>query len=138
MKKVVALVLTLALLLTACAALAEKTQLTLWSIAVESDANRPAYEAAIKAFNEENPDFEIVMEVTENEAYKTKIKAAMSDGTNLPDIFFTWSMAFLGDFVEAGRVLCLDDVLPRKLMDQVKKMSGRSVPADIAALILVL
>ena len=112
MKKVFALVLTLALLLSATAAFAEKTQLTLWSIAVESDANRPAYEAAIAAFNAENPDYEIVMEVTENEAYKTKIKAAMSDGTNLPDIFFTWSMAFLGDFVEAGRVLCLDEYIP--------------------------
>ena len=52
------------------------------------------------------------MEATENEAYKTKIKAAMSAGTDLPDIFFTWSMSFLGDFVDAGRVYCLDDVLP--------------------------
>ncbi len=112
MKKVFALVLTLALLLSATAAFAEKTQLTLWSIAVESDANRPAYEAAIAAYNAENADFELVMEVTENEAYKTKIKAAMSDGTGLPDIFFTWSMAFLGDFVEAGRVLCLDEYIP--------------------------
>ena len=34
MKKVFALVLTLALLLSATAAFAEKTQLTLWSIAV--------------------------------------------------------------------------------------------------------
>ena len=112
MKKVFALVLTLALLLSATAAFAEKTQLTLWSIAVESDANRPAYEAAIAAYNAENADFELVMEVTENEAYKTKIKAAMSDGTGLPDIFFTWSMAFLGDFVDAGRVLCLDEYIP--------------------------
>ena len=112
MKKVFALVLTLALLLSATAAFAEKTQLTLWSIAVESDANRPAYEAAIAAYNAENADFELVMEVTENEAYKTKIKAAMSDGNNLPDIFFTWSMAFLGDFVEAERVLCLDEYIP--------------------------
>ena len=112
MKKVVALVLTLALLLTACAALAEKTQLTLWSIAVDSDANTPAYKKAIEDYNASNEDFEIVMEATQNEDYKTKIKAAMSAGEGLPDIFFTWSMSFLGDFVEAGRVYCLDDVLP--------------------------
>ena len=112
MKKVVALVLTLALLLTACAALAEKTQLTLWSIAVDSDANTPAYKKAIEDYNASNEDFEIVMEATQNEDYKTKIKAAMIDGNNLPDIFFSWSMSFLGDFVEAGRVYCLDDVLP--------------------------
>lgn len=112
MKKVVALVLTLALLLTACAALAEKTQLTLWSIAVDSDANTPAYKKAIEEFNASSEEYEVVMEATQNEDYKTKIKAAMSAGEGLPDIFFTWSMSFLGDFVEAGRVYCLDDVLP--------------------------
>ena len=115
MKKVVALVLTLALLLSACAAFAEKTTLTLWSIAVDSDANTPAYEKAIDDFNKFaglfTDDIELVMEATQNEDYKTKIKAAMIDGNNLPDIFFSWSMSFLGDFVEAGRVLCLDDAL---------------------------
>jgi len=118
MKKVVALVLTLALLLAACSAFAEKTQLTLWSIAVDSDANTPAYEKAIDDFNKftnvvtgADAGYEIVMEATQNEDYKTKIKAAMSANEGLPDIFFTWSMSFLGDFVEAGRVLCLDDAL---------------------------
>jgi raffinose/stachyose/melibiose transport system substrate-binding protein len=112
MKKVFALVLALALLMSVTAAFADKTPLTLWSIAVEGDSNRDAYLAAVAAFNEANPDYEMTMEPTENEAYKTKIKAAMSAGTDLPDIFFTWSMSFLGDFVEAGRVYCLDDVLP--------------------------
>jgi len=112
MKKVIALVLTLALLLSVSAAFADKTPLTLWSIAVEGDANRAAYLAAVDAFNADNPDYELTMEATENEAYKTKIKAAMSAGTDLPDIFFTWSMSFLGDFVDAGRVFCLDDELP--------------------------
>ena len=118
MKKVVALVLTLALLLAACSAFAEKTQFTLWSIAVDSDANTPAYEKAIDDFNRftnvvtgADAGYEIVMEATQNEDYKTKIKAAMSANEGLPDIFFTWSGAFLGDFVEAGRVLCLDDAL---------------------------
>ena len=116
MKKVVALVMALALLLTATAAFAEKTTLTLWSIAVDSDANTPAYEKAIDDFNKfyalaGGDEVELVMEATQNEDYKTKIKAAMIDGNNLPDIFFTWSMSFLGDFVEAGRVLNLDDAL---------------------------
>lgn len=116
MKKVFALVLALALLLTATAAFAEKTTLTLWSIAVDSDANTPAYEKAIDDFNKfyalaGGDEVELVMEATQNEDYKTKIKAAMIDGNNLPDIFFTWSMSFLGDFVEAGRVLKLDDAL---------------------------
>ena len=122
MKKVLALVLSLALLMSVTAAFADKTPLTLWSIAVEGDSNRAAYLTAVDAFNEANPDYELTMEATENEAYKTKIKAAMSAGTDLPDIFFTWSMSFLGDFVDAGRVYCLDDVLPEykdKLTDTV-------------------
>ncbi len=112
MKKILALVLAAMMLLSCTAALADKTELTLWSIAVDSDANTPAYKAAIEAFNASSEDYVLVMEPTENETYKTKIKAAMQAGTGLPDIFFTWSMSFLGDFVEAGRVYCLDGVLP--------------------------
>jgi raffinose/stachyose/melibiose transport system substrate-binding protein len=112
MKKVLALILAAIMVLGVASAFADKTPLTLWSIAVEGDSNRAAYLAAVDAFNADNPDYELTMEATENEAYKTKIKAAMSAGTDLPDIFFTWSMSFLGDFVDAGRVFCLDDELP--------------------------
>ena len=112
MKKVVAIVMAIAMLLSVTSAFAEKTKLTVWSIAVEGDANYQTYKDAIADFNASNDKYELVMESTENEAYKTKIKAAMSAGEGLPDIFFTWSMSFLGDFVKAGRVYCLDDVLP--------------------------
>ena len=85
MKKVLALVLATIMVLSISAAFADKTPLTLWSIAVEGDSNRAAYLAAVDAFNAANPDFEMTMEPTENEAYKTKIKAAMNAGTDLPD-----------------------------------------------------
>ena len=88
---------------------ADQTVLTLWCIATESDANRPAYEQAIAEFEANHPDIKIEWEAFENNSYKTKIKAAMSDPETLPDIFFTWSGAFLGDFVEAGNIYCLDD-----------------------------
>ena len=120
MKKILAIVMALimALGLVACeaapaqdaAASADgKTVLKMWCIATESDANRPAYEQAIAEFEANHPDVKIEWEAFENESYKTKIKAAMSAGTDLPDIFFTWAGAFLGDFVDAGRVYCLDD-----------------------------
>lgn len=112
MKKVLALVLAAIMLLSVGSAFADKDTLTLWSIAVEGDSNYQAYQDAIAAFNASNDQYELVMESTENEAYKTKIKAAMSANEGLPDIFFTWSMSFLGDFVEAGRVYCLDEALP--------------------------
>ena len=88
---------------------ADQTVLTMWCIATESDANRPAYEAAIAEFEAAHPDIKIEWEAFENESYKTKIKAAMNAGTDLPDIFFTWSGAFLGDFVDAGRVYCVNE-----------------------------
>ncbi len=113
MKKILAimLVLSMALGLAACGGqkAPEKTKLTLWCIATESDANRPAYEQAIKAYQEKHPDIEIEWSAFENESYKPKLKAAMSDPDSLPDIFFTWSGAFLGDFAAADAALCLDE-----------------------------
>ena len=90
----------------------EEVTLKLWCIATESDANRPAYLQAIEDYEAAHPGVKIEMEAFENESYKTKIKAAMTGGSSedLPDIFFTWGGAFLGDFVDAGKVVCLDDV----------------------------
>ena len=110
MKKLVALVLAACLLLGIASAMAEgeKKTLKLWCIATESDANRPAYEAAIAAI-EEKFDVKIEWEAFENQSYKTKIKAAMADPSTLPDIFFTWAGAFCGDFAKAGNVYCLEE-----------------------------
>ena len=104
---------------------AEQTVLKLWCIATESDANRPAYLQAIADYEAAHPDVKSEMEAFENESYKTKIKAAMigGDAEDLPDIFFSWSGAFLGEFVNAGKVQCLDenfkayaDKLPESMM----------------------
>ncbi|MCR5734123.1 MAG: extracellular solute-binding protein [Lachnospiraceae bacterium] len=86
----------------------ETVDLTMWCIATESDSNRHSYEAAIADMEAAHPEINFTWEATENQAYKTKIKAAVA-ADEMPDIFFTWSCAFLGDFVDAGRVYCLDD-----------------------------
>ena len=91
------------------AAFADDVTLTLWSIATESDSSHQAFVDGIAAFEAEHPGVKIEHVTTENEAYKTKIKAAMSSGEGLPDIFFTWGMGFLGEFVNAGRVYCVDN-----------------------------
>ena len=110
MKKFVALLLAAIMLLGMASAFAEaeKPTLTLWCIATESDANRPAYEKAIAAV-EESLGVKIEWEAFENQSYKTKIKAAMADPSTLPDIFFTWAGAFCGDFAAQGNVFCLND-----------------------------
>ncbi|MBR3742527.1 MAG: extracellular solute-binding protein [Clostridia bacterium] len=110
MKKMLALLLTLVMVMSLTSVLAEeKTTLTLWCIATESDANRPGYEKAIAEFEAAHPDIEIKWEAFENNSYKTKIKSAMSDPDSLPDIFFTWAGAFLGDFAEMGTAYCVDE-----------------------------
>jgi len=112
MKKFVALMLAAMMLLGLTSALAEgeKTKLTLWCIATESDANHEAYVKAIQEFEDAHPDIDIEWEAFENDSYKTKIKSTSAE--ELPDIFFTWSGAFCGDFADAGKVYCLDDVFP--------------------------
>ena len=107
MKKLVALVLAAVMLLSLASAFGET--ITMWCIATESDANRPAYEAAIAAVEAANPGLEIKWEAFENQSYKTKIKTAMADPSTLPDIFFTWAGAFCGDFAQQGNVYCLEE-----------------------------
>ena len=83
--------------------------LTMWNIAVESDGNYDAYTSAIADFQAAHPEINLTWEATQNEDYKLKIKAAAA-ANELPDFFFTWGGGFLKEFVDAGRVYCLDDV----------------------------
>lgn len=124
MKKLLAVLLTALMLLSLVSAFAEEQiTLQLWSIATESDSSHQAYVDAIAAFEADHPNIKIEHNATENEAYKTKIKAAMSSGEDLPDLFFTWGMGFLGEFVNAGRVVCLDESYPAYEAELPKAMT---------------
>ncbi|MCR5086495.1 MAG: extracellular solute-binding protein [Lachnospiraceae bacterium] len=108
MKKFLATLLAIVSVL-ALSACGKDDGLTMWCIATKSDSNRHSYEAAIADMQKKYPDTKLNWEAYENNAYKEKIKAAVS-GNNMPDIFFTWSCAFLGDFVKEDKVYCLDEV----------------------------
>lgn len=116
MKKLIALLMALVMVFALCACgqqaapapASGDTVITLWSIATESDSSHQAFVDAIAEFEANHPGVKVEHVTTENEAYKTKIKAAMSSGEGLPDVFFTWGMGFLGEFVNAGRVYCVD------------------------------
>ncbi|MBR6382062.1 MAG: extracellular solute-binding protein [Lachnospiraceae bacterium] len=99
--------------------------LNMWCIATESDSNRHSYEAAIADMKANHPDITFNWEAFENQSYKTKIKAAVS-ADELPDIFFTWSCAFLGDFVDAGKVYCLDEAYEKYKSELPEVMMGNS------------
>ncbi|MBO4921585.1 MAG: extracellular solute-binding protein [Lachnospiraceae bacterium] len=100
----------------------ETATLKLWDIAVPGDGNRPAYDASLKELKVMFPNVTIEEDCTENEAYKPKIKAAVANN-EVPDIFFTWAGAFLGDFANAGKVYCLDE--------ELKKYVGNELPESM-------
>ncbi|MBR1559349.1 MAG: extracellular solute-binding protein [Clostridia bacterium] len=130
MKKLLVMLLAAVMVLSMVSAMAEEQiTLQLWSIATESDSSHQAYVDAIAAFEAEHPNIKIEHNATENESYKTKIKAAMSSGEDLPDIFFTWGMGFLKDFVDAGRVVCLDDYYPA-YADELPQAMATNVTYD--------
>ncbi|MCR4587614.1 MAG: extracellular solute-binding protein [Lachnospiraceae bacterium] len=104
---------------------AETINLEMWCIATESDSNRASYEKAIEEVTAAHPEINFTWEAIENQAYKTKIKAAVA-ADEMPDIFFTWSCAFLGDFVAADRVYCLDDAYENFKSELPEVMMGNS------------
>ena len=103
----------------------EKTTITMWCIATESDSNHNAYVKAIEEVTAKYPNVDFQWEAIENETYKTKIAAAMA-ANETPDIFFTWSCAFLGDFVNQGKVYCLDDTLSKYSSELPESMLGNT------------
>ena len=110
---------------TADAGSGEAITLNMWCIATESDSNRHSYEAAIADMAKNHPEITLNWEAIENQAYKTKIKAAVA-ADEMPDIFFTWSCAFLGDFVKANKVYCLDDAYKAYASELPEVMMGNS------------
>lgn len=136
MKRVIALLLTMGMILSLAAcgksnddkAASKPTkenpvELTMWNIAVESDSNREAYVNAIKKYQDAHPEVKLTWEPTQNEEYKTKIKAAVA-ANQMPDIFFTWGGGFLREFVEADRVYALDAEYPEFEKDLPRIMLG--------------
>jgi raffinose/stachyose/melibiose transport system substrate-binding protein len=89
----------------------ERITLKLWHIwATDSEASKKPFEKALSQWNRENPDCVIEAEATENETYKTKIRTAVAVN-EAPDIFYDWGAGFAKPFVEAGKVLPLDEYL---------------------------
>lgn len=85
--------------------------LEMWDIwSADSDSNKKPFEKAVSDWNADNPDVIIHAEATENETYKTKIRTAVAVN-EMPDIFYTWGAGFAEPFVDAGKVLPLDEYL---------------------------
>jgi len=97
----------------------EKIKLKLWHIWVtDSDSNKRPFEKVLAEWNNANPNIQIEAEAAESEAYKVKIRTAIAVN-EAPDIFFSWGAGFAKPFVNAGKVLALDDYLDEEILDKM-------------------
>lgn len=130
-KKTGAVLLTAALAMgiTACkgstsgssgAAGSSKVTLNYWHI-YTTEPQKTMVADIIKKWNAKNPNIQINAVATENDAYKTKIKTAIS-ANEAPDICYSWTQGFMQPFVEAGKILDLDSYLNDGTKD--KMLSG--------------
>lgn len=98
----------------------EKITLTVWSLygTNPEDKSAAAFQESIKEIMEEDSNVEIKLDYAENEAYKTKIKAAVA-ANEAPDIYGTWGGGFTQPFVEADKVLEIDDYLTEEIQSKL-------------------
>lgn len=114
MKKVSCLffviLISLALVATVGAAPKVKLRYALW------DSNQlPAMEASIKEFMKQNPNIEVVIELTEWNDYWTKMTTGVAART-LPDVF--WGhLAYFSGLVSKGALLDLTPYIERDRLD---------------------
>lgn len=97
----------------------KKVTLTFWNNYTNDSQGIMA--GAVKEWNTKHPDIQIVSSTSENNAYKTKIKTAISAGS-APDIIYSWAGGFTQPFVQAGKILALDNYLTDGIKD--KLLSG--------------
>ncbi len=97
----------------------EDVTLNFWHIwGAETDASYNAVKTVLTDFEKEYPHIKIKVDSTRNEAYKLKIKAAAA-ANELPDVFSSWGGGFSEPFVEAGRVLAIDEYLEDGTKDKL-------------------
>lgn len=104
------ILISLALVATVGAAPKVKLRYALW------DSNQlPAMEASIKEFMKQNPNIEVVIELTEWNDYWTKMTTGVAART-LPDVF--WGhLAYFSGLVSKGALLDLTPYIERDRLD---------------------
>lgn len=84
-----------------------------------SDSGSAYFRQALEMAAEEFPDYTILAESADTETYKTRIRT-MAASNEMPDIFFSWDSGFLEPFVNAGRVLPLDEYIDEDIRAEMK------------------
>lgn len=95
-------------------------KLTLWDYMASEEDSR-ALRPVLENWKNEYPNIKIERDFVGVEDYKIKLKTAIS-GNAAPDIFISWGGGFSKPFIDAGKVLKLDDYLSDNL-------KGNLIPA---------
>lgn len=93
----------------AAPAAGEKAKIALWHIQV-TDPFPKIIQDSVDRFTKDNPNVEVEVVPLQNDPYKTKIKVAMGAG-NPPCIFPTWGGGPLYEYVKAGQVVDLTEMM---------------------------
>ncbi len=114
-----ALLMLLAMIPSALAETHEEVTLTLWSIwSSDSESNKAPFLATLEEFKAAYPWIHVELDMNEAEAYKTKIKTAVA-ANEAPDVFYYNAGGLLKSFVDAGKVLPLNDYVAKDVWDRV-------------------
>lgn len=89
----------------------EKTELTLWHIQTR-EPMPGIYERAMERFMEDNPQYNVTIDVIANDAYKQKLVVAMSSDST-PDIYPHWSGGPMIEYVKSGHAADLTEYMNR-------------------------
>ncbi len=82
---------------------------TLWTDPTK-DSNAAYFYKVLESAKTDLTNITIEHDATENESYKTKLKTAIA-ANEAPDVFYSWGAGFTKPFVDAGKVLPLDDFI---------------------------
>ncbi|EMS72110.1 extracellular solute-binding protein [Ruminiclostridium cellobioparum] len=82
---------------------------TLWTDPTK-DSNAAYFYKVLESAKTELANITIEHDATENESYKTKLKTAVA-ANEAPDVFYSWGAGFTKPFVDAGKVLPLDEYI---------------------------
>lgn len=122
MKKLVALLVALGMLLSMTAAMAddEVVTLTLGSIwSAESEANRAPFLQTLAEFEEAYPNIKVEVDWNEANSWKEKGET-LALSNSLPDVFYWNAGGVLWNLVGSGDILALNDYLTDDIMARIE------------------
>jgi raffinose/stachyose/melibiose transport system substrate-binding protein len=81
---------------------AKKTKLTIWHIQ-NTDPFPAIIQDSVNRFMAANPQYDVQVVTMQNDAFKTKLKIAMSSNT-MPDIFPTWTGGPMYEYIDSNKI----------------------------------